>query len=278
MKKAEKLWSFLFLFLAVSNISCGSWLRGATSSKDLFVHFLDVGYGDSIFIEFPDGGNMLIDGGDRAAGVKVKKYLKKKKVERLNVVVVTHSHPDHMEGLFPVVGQYEIDIIIANEDISESKNYASFFGVVKDREIEFKQVKRGDVIDRFKEVEVEILHPDKLTGNWNNDSLVIKLTYKNVSFVFAADIGQEICNELAEHYKEKLKSNVLKVPHHGKSGLGEFIRKVSPEVAVISVGQSIRGGPSEEMLVEYKNLKIPLLRTDEKGAIVIRTDGAKVWF
>jgi len=278
MKQVEKLWIFLLLFLAVSGVSCSGWLGGAVSSNYLFVHFINVGYGDSIFVEFPDGENMLIDGGDREAGVKVVDYLKAKKIKRLDLVIVTHPHPDHIEGLFSVIRKYEINSIIANENISESKNYASFFEIVKEQEIEFKQAKRGDIINRFKEVEVEILHPDKLTGNLNNDSLVVKLTYKKVSFLFAADIGQEICDGLAEHYKERLKSTAVKVPHHGKNGGGKFIRKVLPEVAVVSVGSSIWGGPSEEVLAEYRDLKIPLLRTDVKGAIVIKTDGEKIWF
>jgi competence protein ComEC len=126
-------------------------------------------------------------------------------------------------------------------------------------------------------VEIEILHPDKLTGNWNNDSLAMKLTYKKVSFLFVADLGQKVCDGLVEHYKEKLKCTVLKVPYHGKAGGGEFIRKASPEVAVLSVGPSIWGAPSEEILAEYKDSKIPLLRTDEKGTIVIKTDGEKIW-
>ena len=111
-----------------------------------------------------------------------KRYLRKRKLERLELVAATHSHSDHIEGLSKIVEKYMIDILIANEDISENKNYSSFFEIVKEKEIEFKQAKRGDVINRFKGADVEILHPDKLTGNRNYDALVIKLTYKNISF------------------------------------------------------------------------------------------------
>lgn len=277
-RQVGKLWILLFLFLIALGISRSVWLGRAVSSDYLFVHFINVGYGDSVFIEFPDGGNMLIDGGNREAGVRVADYLKEKKIKKLDLAVVTHPHSDHLEGFFSVARKYKIESIIANEDISESKNYLSFFEVVKGKGIEFKQVKRGDIINRFKEAAIEILHPDKLSGNWNNDSLVIKLTYKKVSFLFAADIDQKICNGLAEHYKERLKCAVVKVPYHGKSGGGEFIRKASPEAAVLSVGPNIWGAPAEEILAEYKDLKVPLLRTDEKGAIVIKTDGEKIWF
>jgi competence protein ComEC len=127
MKKTEKLWIFLFLFLIVLGISCSAWLGRAVSPDYLFVHFINVGYGDSIFVEFPDGANMLIDGGNREAGVRVSDYLKERKIKKLDLVVITHPHPDHMEGLFSVVQKYKIDNIIANEDISESKGYLPFF-------------------------------------------------------------------------------------------------------------------------------------------------------
>lgn len=278
MKQTGKLWIFLFLFLLFCGINYSCWLENTVCADYLTVHFIDVGYGDSIFVEFPHGGNMLVDGGNQKAGIRVADYLKRKKVKRLDLVVVTHPHPDHIEGLFPVVRKYKIGRIIANEDISESKNYLSFFKIIREKGIEFKQVKRGDIIDRFKEAEVEIFHPDKLTGDWNNDSLVMKLTYRKVSFLFTSDIGKEICDELAGYYNEKLKSSVLKAPYHGKSASAGFIRKVSPELAVVSVGPSMWGGPSQEALAQYENLKVPLLRTDEKGTVVIKTDGEKLWF
>ena len=268
----------VLVFLVISGISCNGWLGGTNSTDDLFIHFINVGYGDSILVELPDGRNILIDGGDREGGAKVVEYLKRRNIEKLDMVIITHPHHDHLEGLFSVIKNYEIDIIIANEDISESKNYSLLFEVAKGQEIKSKQVKRGDIIDRFEGGRVEILHPDKLTGNWNNDSLVMKLTYKKVSFLFTADIGQEICDVLVEYYGEKLRSNVLKVPYHGKSGTEKFIRKVSPELAVVSVGPSKWGGPWQEILAEYKNLKIPLLRTDEETTIVVRTEGKRIWF
>lgn len=280
MKRAERLWIFLLLFLAISGISCSGWLGGVCPSADLLVHFIDVGYGNSILVEFPGGGNLLIDGGDRGAGTKVVEYLKSRKIKKLDVVVVTHPHPDHIEGLFSVVGKYEIDIIIANEDIPESENYAPFFAAIKEQKIEFKRAKREDIIDRFAGVRIEILHPDKLTGDWNNDSLVIKLVYKKVSFLFAADIGQEICAGLVDYYKEKLKSNVVNIPHHGKSGSEEFFELISPELAVLSVGPSKWRNPSKEkeILDILKRLGVRVLTTEREGTIVIRTDGKEVWF
>jgi beta-lactamase superfamily II metal-dependent hydrolase len=105
-------------------------LAGTNEPDDLFVHFINVGYGDSMLVEFRDGRNILIDGGDREAGAKVAEYLKRRNIEKLDMVIITHPHPDHIEGLFSVIKNYEIDIIIANENISENKDYP-LFEVVK---------------------------------------------------------------------------------------------------------------------------------------------------
>lgn len=279
MKRSERLWIFLLLFLAISPIGCRGHLRVAASSDNLLVHFIDVGYGDSILIEFPDGGNLLIDGGDKIAGEKVVEYLKTRGVKKLDMVVVTHPHPDHLEGLFLVVERYEIDSIVANEDVSESESYASFFEIVKGKEIPFKRVVRGEVIVEGEGIKMEVLHPDKLTGNLNNDSLVLKLTYKKVSFIFTADIGQKICDRLAEYYKEELKSNVLTVPHHSKSGSEVFFRMVSPELAVISTGESKWRNPGQEKkkLDILKSLGVEVLSTEKERTILLRTAGEKIW-
>ena len=282
MKSKKILWIFLLSFLATANIipdfncCCAS---GTGSLGVLSVHFIDVGYGDSILVEFPCGGNMLIDGGDYVHGYEVVDYLKKMRIENLDIVVVTHPHPDHIEGLFRVMEEFKVAAVIANEDISESKNYADFFRIVKKKEIKFKQGERGDIIDEFKGVKFKIIHPDKLTGNSNNDSLVIKVVYKKISFLFAADIGRMICDRLAKHYREGLKSNVLTVPHHGKSGSDTFFRMVSPDFAVISTGTSRWRNPKQqkEMLNLLKKIKSEVLFTERQGTIVFKTDGEKIW-
>ncbi|MBA3066366.1 MBL fold metallo-hydrolase [bacterium] len=282
MKLGVKIILFLIIFLSFAEIfedfSCGGTM-GRRSSAHLFVHFIDAGYGDSILIEFPGGENMLIDGGDLEAGAKVVEYLKARGVWKLDMVVITHPHPDHIDGLFPVMEKFKIDSVLANEDIEKSENYSDFFKAVKRENIKFSRGRRGDIINKFKGVKLRILHPGKLTGNPNNDSLVIKLTYKDIAFLFPADISGDVCDKLAVDYGEELTSNVLIVPHHGKSGTEKFFNAVAPEIAVISTGPSKWRDAFREKKAQdtLKTMGVAVLSTDKQGTIVIQSDGKKVW-
>lgn len=250
------------LLLAGLSVGCGEQLR---------VHFIDVGYGDSILIEFPGGKNMLIDGGDSRAGIKVANYLKRKGIKNIDTVVATHPHPDHIDGLLKIIGEFKVDIVLANDNVAENIHYKPLFEVTK----EFKQVKKGDIINTF----VEILHPETLTGNLNSDSLVLMLKYKNVRFLFTADICQATSDDLAGYYGEKLKSDILQIPHHGQSGSEALFQMVLPDIAVKSIGDSRwRGTLREKKILEILNeLNITVLSTDIEGTIVLTTDGVKIW-
>lgn len=214
---------------------------------------------------------MLIDGGDKKAGKDVVKYLKKQAVKKLDLVVVTHHHDDHMDGILKVLKKFKVDLVAVNDDISANKNYTRLYKLISRKDIAFQSFKRGDKIGSFKGVTMEVINPEKLSGNTNDDSMVIKLAYKDTSFLFAADIGNKVCDELAILYESGgLKSDVLKVPHHGKDSTSGFISAVSPEVAVISVGPSQWGGPYDHIIALYKEQGIKVLRTDELGTIVIK--------
>jgi competence protein ComEC len=232
-----------------------------------------VGYGDSILIEFPDGKKMLIDTGSEEKSGKLVAYLSSCKLEKIDVVLITHDHPDHLGGLLEVVKKYKIGTILTSGDISKNTNYAPALESAKAKNIRFRVLHRGDKIAEFKSVKIEVLHPDQLRESVNDSSMVIKLKYRNVSFLFAADIGPEICTELVAFYGQKLKSDVLKVPWHGKTKSAAFINMVAPKLAIISVGPYKWPAPLKEVLEDYKKLNIPVLRTDELGTIVVQTDG-----
>jgi len=270
IKPVLDCWLFLFLIAL-----CGCC---AAVNNDLSVHFIDVGYGDSILIDFPDGKNMLIDTGTEEKSGKLVEYLASRKLEKIDVVLITHDHPDHLGGLSAVVEKYKIGAIITNEDISKNKNYALVLESAKGKDIKFQVLHRGDRIDEFKSVKIEVLHPDKLRESVNDSSMAIKLKYRSVSFLFAADIGPDICTEIVGIYGQKLKSDVLKVPWHGKTKSVDFINTIVPKLAIISVGPYKWPAPSQEVLDDYKKLKIPVLRTDELGTIVVKTDGRSFSF
>lgn len=235
----------------------------------LSVHFINVGYGDCTLIEFPCKKTMLIDCADRGARQCITEYLKSLSIKKINSLVITHPHPDHIGNFEYLVNNYNVENVVSGQDLS---------GKFKKKKINSSIMREGMEIKGFEGVLIEVMSPDKISEDLNDSSLVLKLTYKNVSFLFPADIGQKVCDSLAGKYKSILKCNVLKVPYHGKSGIGDFLGNVSPEAAVVSVGKSQWGGPYENILNEYKKEGIKVLRTDKNETIVIRTNGEKIWY
>jgi len=242
----------------------------------LKVHFIDVGYGDCIFIEFPDGGTFLIDGGDKKHGGEVLNYIKERGVKKIDDILITHPHEDHLEGLYKVIPFVEVGRIISSEDIFNNSNYERLTELIDRKKVQCRIVKRGDVLIDRKDVLMIVLNPSVITGDYNASSVAAKLIYKKVDFLFTADIDDSVCKTLSDIYGDELKSDVLKVPHHGKSGSYDFIKSVMPRFAVISVGDSIWGGPYEKVLNNLKKLKVRTFRTDKEGTIVIKTNGRKI--
>lgn len=253
MKSVKFLLICLFLILGCNNQSVN-------------IHFINVGYGDCILME-TENFAILVDGGDFGTGKKVVAYLRKK-VSKIDVLIITHPHPDHLGGLFEVIKEFEIGMILSERDISKTEEYAEFYLLLKEKNIEFKKVKRGDTLVKSG-IDLLVLNPQQLTSNFNDSSLVIKAVYKGKSILLTGDISDKVCNELVKLYGNIIKCNILKVPHHGKSGNMEFIKSVNPDIAVISVGESEWGGPHDEILSFYNELDIPVLRTDNNGDIII---------
>lgn len=236
-----------------------------SNEKSLKVTFLDVGHGDSIFIEFPKGGNMLIDGGKPEMGeYVVLPFLKKKGISCIDTVVSTHQDIDHIGGLIPVLKDMRVRRIVGN---SKDKNLF----VIDKVEI----VHKGDEIRGYEWIRIYILHPSKLAQKDNDNSIVIKMIYNNISFLFTGDIELDAENDLIP-MNQKLHSTILKVPHHGSkhSGNMEFIKLVNPKIAVIQIDSKNRFNlPDKDLLKRYRELGIKVFRTDIDGAITIVTDG-----
>jgi competence protein ComEC len=252
---------------------------GPARARDelLKVHFIDVGYGDSMLVQTPEEKNILIDGGDESSGKKVAKYVKKQKVKKLDIVFVTHYHDDHLEGLFYVVKKIKASRVISNLDVSKYNGYFLFYKLLEEKGVPYSVMKKGEKIKDIGGVSISAFNPDVFSGNANNDSLVLKIVYGQTSFLMPGDIGQARCESLAEEYKDALKADVLKSPHHGKSGMGIFLDNVMPDIVVVSTGVSEWGWPYKEVLDGYKERNIKVFRTDEDGTVVIVSDGRNVW-
>jgi len=242
----------------------------------LKVHFIDVGQGDSIFIELPSGNNILIDGGSSSSGSKVVSYLKNLRINRLNIIVETHPHEDHIGGLIEVLNSFSVDNVIDSGVAHTSKTYQEYLNTILSKGINYIVPEVGDEFDLKLDTKMKIVGPlSPSEGDLNNSSIVFKLIYKNVSFLFAGDAEAEIENQILQRNLD-ISSDILKVGHHGSSSAStiEFLGKVNPDIAIISCGAgNSYGHPHDITLNNLSSLGITIYRTDISGDIIIETDG-----
>ena len=261
--------------------------------KDLRLTFIDVGHGDSILIEFPKGKRMLIDGGglheDRFDIGKnvIAPFLWKKKIRRVDTLVLTHPDPDHLKGLIFIASQFSIGQFWDNGFQTESEPYLQLKKIIGERKIKTQSLDEETPPQMINGVEIWVLNPPvwNLTQrknqnllDLNNSSLVLKLRFKNVSVLLGGDIGKEAEGRmLRKGYP--LRADILKIPHHGSSSSSSplFLERVKPTYAILSVGERNIGRlPHPEVLKRYLQLGSKILRTDKHGAITVVTDGANI--
>jgi competence protein ComEC len=258
----------------------------SSSSEKFKITFIDVDQGDSILIEFPGKKKMLIDGGgsyDDSFDIGervVSPFLWRKGIKKIDYMVLTHSHPDHMNGLtavarnFRVLEFWEAFSPLNDDNYIRLKNLLGPF-------TRFKRIFRGDSLS-INGVKVEILHPLKensLKARVNNDhSLVLKLTHGSNSFLLTGDIEIPVERDILES-DQNIRSRILKSPHHGSrsSSSLEFLERVMPEIIVISVGnRNTYGFPHQESLENYQHIEAEIYRTDHHGAVEIESDGYQI--
>ena len=251
-------------------------------SKNLKVTFIDVDQGESILVEFPGTKKMLIDGGgvpedtfDIGENI-VSPFLWRKGIKRIHYLVLTHPHPDHANGLKAVARNFRIGEFWEGYSVLENETYAQFLNILHSS-VPRKRTFRGDQTT-IKDVLIRCLHPPKrdpfVDRVHNDDSLVMQLSYGSNSFLLTGDIGEEIEDMLLK-YPTSLKSQVLKSPHHASnsSSSSEFLKAISPEIVVVSVGKGNRYGlPNEGVLARYSTLGAKIYRTDVHGAVEITAD------
>ncbi|MDH7479775.1 MAG: DNA internalization-related competence protein ComEC/Rec2, partial [Syntrophomonadaceae bacterium] len=259
-------------------------------SDRLKVVFLDVGQGDSIIIVTPRGRSLLIDGGGRTPEAEgyfdvgsriVLPYLRREGIGRLDLLVNTHPHDDHLDGLYSLVESVPVEQVLVSAASVDHPKTQSLLSRCSARGIAWSGVKRGDYLELEPGLRLEVLHPGPSLvnpGDENENSLVLRLVYRETAFLFTGDLDGQGMGEILRSGMT-LGSQVFKVPHHG-SALGlneEFLGQVGAEVGVISVGSNHFGHPAPEVLRFWQESCRPLFRTDQKGAIIVTSNGKKLW-
>lgn len=291
-KKKIALWSAVFLlglnFLAWQEVFA------LNSPRLLRVDFLDVGQGDSAFIETPQGHQILIDGGPTAAVLEKLAERMPFWDKSIDLVILTHPESDHMSGIMEVLQRYDADHFLWTGIVRDNPGYKeladilqkkenqpqnSWFAALNPRKMKILSVFAGHKIVAGGAV-IDILYPaENLAGKEtketsNNAGVVAKLIFGKNSFLFTGDISSA-----AENKIENIKADVLKVAHHGSkySTSEEFLANVKPKIAVIEVGKNSYGHPTPEVLQRLEKFGIKVKRTDQLGDINMVSDGNNIY-
>jgi competence protein ComEC len=265
-------------------------------TKNLIVTAIDVGQGSSVLVRLPGGKKMLVDGGgmyDNSFDIGkyvVAPFLWYERIRDIDIVVLTHPHPDHLNGLIYILSNFNIKEVWTNGETAEGDTYRDFMRIASEKNMTHRLMseKVGDI--RIDNVTISILNPTGTIASTNdlprrfdktnNDAIVIKVAMGNVSVLLPADISEPSEMRIIDAHRD-IGSQVLFAPHHGgfTSSTVPFLNKVRPKIAVISCGRdNVYNDPHPDVLKRYFRLGTKVLRTDMNGSINITTDGSDVTY
>lgn len=251
------------------------------AGKKLTVSYIDVGQADSILIQTPGGKNVLIDAGNNGDASTIVTYLKAQNISRLDYVIATHSHEDHIGSLDTVIKTFDIGQVVMPKESSNTQTFRDVITAIANKGLKPIEAKAGVKLDMGSEIYAELLAPNSSGYDDTNDySAVLRLVYGKNSFLFTGDAETQSETEMLR-LGSQLKANVLKVGHHGSrtSSTAAFLKLVAPKYAIISVGKdNSYGHPTGEALARLGSVGATIYRTDESGTIVCGSDGETITF
>lgn len=266
------------LVVLVGSVGAALW---PASPPRLSVTVLDVGQGDAILIRTPDGRDVLVDGGPGGAvlrGLGDKLPWTDRSIELL---VLTHPQADHALGLLDVLERYDVREVLAGPAVEQSATYRAWRGAIENEGARVEIARQGMRFDLGDGAVMDVLGPDDreaTNAQINNTGVVLKVSWRDVSFLLTADIDANGERALLDDGVD-LKSTVLKVPHHGSSNSSTpgFLAAVEPNVSVVSSGQNNPFGHPAGAVVERLDAYGPLYNTATSGSVHFETDGYQLW-
>lgn len=246
------------------------------SSNNLDVYFLDVGQADSILLS-NNGHYMLIDAGSNEDGPKLVNYFKSLGITKFDYVIATHAHEDHIGGMDDIIKNFDIGTFYMPDLITTTKTFEDVLDALSEKQIAFET----PTIDQefsFSDTKITTLYVNNEAKNLNDSSIVLRLKHGTNTFLFTGDASTKVEKQLLN---KNIASDVLKVGHHGSrySTSKEFLNKVNPQYAIISVGiNNTYKHPHDETLKKLIDKKIIIYRTDQEGTIVAESNGDIIQF
>lgn len=278
-QKLSKL-LLIMCFFSLFITGCSNNNENTITLNEMKVHYINVGQGDSILIQV-NNKNMLIDAGPKDNKGQLMSYLNSLKIGNLDYIIATHPHEDHIGNMADVINNFKVDNFYAPKVESTTKSFEKMILALKNKNLKINVIKAGvNSIDLGDSTKVSIFSPNKdKYENLNNYSPIIKVEYKENSFLFTGDAEKEVEKDvLSAGYN--ISADVLKFGHHGSSSSTSevFFKKVNPSIGVISVGiDNSYGHPHKETLNLIKKNNLTVYRTDLDGNVVLVSDGVKIY-
>ena len=243
-------------------------------STDLRIEYIDVGQADCILIS-TNNHNMLIDGGNNVDGKLLVNYFKDNNIDTFDYIIGTHPHEDHIGGLDYIINNFTVKKIYMPNVTTNTKSFEDILNSVEKKNLKITIPTIGETFF-LGEAIIKIIYTGTNQEDLNSDSIILKLTFGNHSYLFTGDTTKEVELTLLN---EDIEADVIKIAHHGSpySNSLQFIKKVNPKYAIITVGNNNDyNHPSDIILNRLKNLNIETHRTDKEGTIIITSDGDSI--
>lgn len=244
------------------------------TENTLDITYLDVGQADSILIQ-NEGHNMLIDAGNNEDGPLLVQYFKEQNITKFDYLIATHPHEDHIGGMDDIINNFDIEKIYMPDVTTTTKTFLDVLEAIEKKNMTY-DVPNINQNFTLGSILFQVIYTGNDKKNLNNSSIVLKATFKNTSYLFTGDATSEVEKKILN---KNIQATVLKVGHHGSkySTTTDFLNKVNPEYAIISVGKNNSyNHPNQVTINKLEKKNIEIHRTDQEGSIFLKSDGKTI--